>query len=408
MTHVDEDFLRMPAHLALKPADSPEPGKAIEVRLLVQGQGTVAFALERMERFAVSIESDAWSRAAFRWDIEFDRATLFERVNGEWVERSSADGVGLDLEPTCTYWFSFDYHNRALRYGKGEMRLGTMLASHDLDPKPADAPDPYAWLGEATRVSLAAPTHGVVDVWRDPVTVDPPMRVISHDEITMDDVAQGRVTVPGNLTATCQLLYDNVAGAAFRLDTPDFLDFAEAIKRSIEDENGWCYKTLKAKASEFGTYDPLATYLRITLGQNQGESPGIPFVMEIWPSGHYSPIHNHGYSDAVIKVLHGEIAVSLYSMLSLHHEAPFAVDRFRAGEVTWISARLNQVHKLMNEASDPCITIQCYMYAETNLTHWPYFDYLEKSDIAHFDPNSDADFAAFKAIIKKEWEQRPQ
>ena len=404
VTHVDEDFLRMPAHLELKPADSAE---VTEARLLVRGQGTVGLALARMEPFAVTIEADAWSRPAFRWEIGFEDAVLLERVNGQGTERARADGAGVDLESSCRYWFSFDFHNRAVRYGKGEMRLATMLADHWLGPTPDDPPDPYAWLGEAVRVELAAPVGGTVDVWRDPVTVDPPMRVVTHDQITMDDVAHGKLTVPGNLTPACQLLYDNVAGARFVLDTPDFPDFSKAIKASIEDPDGWCYKCLKAKADEFGTHDELATYLRITLGQNQGESPGIPFVMEIWPSGHYSPIHNHGGSDAVIRVLHGEINVSLYAMLSVHHETPFAVETFVKEEVTWISSRLNQVHKLHNLAAEPCITIQCYMYAETNLTHWPYFDYLEKSKIAHFDPNSDADFLEFKQIMKDEYWDKP-
>lgn len=46
----------------------------------------------------------------------------------------------------------------------------------------------------------------------------------------------------------------------------------------------------------------LATYLRITLGQSLGNSPGQPYVVEIWPPGHYSSIHDHGDACAVIKV----------------------------------------------------------------------------------------------------------
>jgi hypothetical protein len=157
------------------------------------------------------------------------------------------------------------------------------------------------------------------------------------------------VTVPASLTPTCQKLYDNVAGARFVLDTPDFPDFSAAIKASIlDEENGWCAQVLKKKADEFGKPDPQMTYLRITLGTNQGESPGIPFVMEIWPSGNYSPVHNHGGSDAVIRVLHGEITVSLYAFLAPEQTVPFATKTFVKEDVTWISPRLNQVHKLHN------------------------------------------------------------
>jgi hypothetical protein len=38
------------------------------------------------------------------------------------------------------------------------------------------------------------------------------------------------------------------------------------------------------------------------LGYNLGDSPGVPYVLEIWPVGHYSPIQDHGDANAAIKV----------------------------------------------------------------------------------------------------------
>lgn len=38
-------------------------------------------------------------------------------------------------------------------------------------------------------------------------------------------------------------------------------------------------------------------------------------MMEIWPSKHKSPIHDHGDAYAVIKVLHGEINASYFTKL---------------------------------------------------------------------------------------------
>jgi predicted metal-dependent enzyme (double-stranded beta helix superfamily) len=413
MTHVDENFLRMPSHLRLDPAgdgdDVPQ-----KIRLMVKGQGTIGFAIERMAPFSVSIGAASWGEPAFRWTIGFKGAVLEERVEGEWwalkaepIARAADPGPALDPEPTCPYWFSFDPANRALIYGKGEMRLGCGLLRYPLSPRPEDAPDPYAWLAQAECVEVSAPIRGNVNVWRDPVTVEPPMRVIPMDAMTLEKVSGGAVTVPANLTPTSQILYGTIAGRDFVLDEGDFPQFSTAIRESIDSEDGWCRKVLEAKASEFGSKDENKTYLRITLGQNQGESPGIPYVMEIWPAGHYSPIHNHGWADAVIRVLHGRINVSLYPMLSPLHEVPFAKEEFAAGDVTWISPQLNQIHMLKNEdPAQPCVTIQCYMYAETNLTHWPYFDYLEKSSVGHFDPNSDADFMDFKQIMKTEWQAR--
>ena len=405
MTYLDP-AARAPAYQSLSVV-APPSGDPSSHKLPIEGQGTIGFAVADKAPFTVTAWGKAPGSPAFQWNVEAHEVTLWLVGREGPVERlATFDKVGLDASPACLYWFSFDCHNRRVRYGKGEMRLGTTLASYQLDPPPEHAPDPFGWIASIEIVQVTAPIAGNVDMWRDPVTIELPMRVVPHDVITMEDIAWGRVTVPASLTPTCQKLYDNVAGPQFLLDTPDFPDFSAAIKASILDPKGWCFQVLKRKADEFGKPDPDKTYLRITLGTNQGESPGIPFVMEIWPSGHYSPIHNHGGADAVIRVLHGEITVNLFAMLSPDHVEPFAVKTFVTGDVTWISARLNQVHKLVNLGAEPCITIQCYLYAEENRTHWPYFDYLEEKGIKHFDPNSDADFLSFKERMKAEWARR--
>jgi hypothetical protein len=414
MTYIDQSA-RAPVRRTI-PSALLKGAEAPETDLIIRGQGTIAFALARPGPFRLTIRGEDPGVPSLRWnvvagDVSLDRSLPLP--DGGWepldlvVNEKHVKPAGIDPSPDCAYWFSFDCHNRTAYYGKGEIRLGTMIASHQF-PKPdkeKKEPDISRWLTDLQHFEISIPTRDI-DIWRDPVTVDPPMRVVRHDAITMDDIAAGKLTVPASLTPVCQKLYDNVAGASFILDTPDFPLFSAAIKASIEDKEGWCYKVLDAKAREFGEYDPLKTYLRITLGANQGESPGIPFVMEIWPGGHYSPIHNHGGANAVIRVLHGEITVSLFPMLSPDHVTPFAVETFVKEEVTWISERLNQVHKLINLTPEPCITIQCYLYDEDNRTHWPYFDYLENGAVGHFDPDSDADFLWFKNKMKEEWAKR--
>jgi predicted metal-dependent enzyme (double-stranded beta helix superfamily) len=413
MTYVDpaaaaRAYQSMPPPLAV--AASPDGGRvgaSVTYRLPVRGQGTIGFVLATSAPFTVTARGQPGA-PVLRWSVDSYGANLaVMSLYGEETMLLAVPGVGLDASLACPYWFSFDCHNRLMRYGKGEMRLGTMLASHLLERPDEGEDDPWAWISGIEDVEIAADASGFVDLWKDPVTIELPMRVVPHDMITMDEMAYGRVTVPGGLTPTCQKLYDNVAGARFLLDTPDFPEFSAAIKASILDKQGWCAKVLEKKANEFGKYDPDMTYLRITLGTNQGESPGIPFVMEIWPSGNYSPIHNHGASDAVIRVLHGEITVSLFAFLAPEQTTPFAVKTFGKGDVTWISPRLNQVHQLHNlDMDEPCITIQCYLYSENNDTHHPYFDYLGDGDIEHFDPNSDADFLAFKRKMQEEWAGR--
>jgi len=150
--------------------------------------------------------------------------------------------------------------------------------------------------------------------------------------------------------------------------------------------------------------------LRITLGKNNGESPGIPYVLEIWPVGHYSPVHNHGGSSAIIRVLNGSVNVKLFPFLCDDKGGvePFAKTDLKVGDITWISPTLNQVHQLKNEGNkDTCMTIQCYMYEVENDAHYDYFDYVDTDGSKkQFEPDSDADFLLFKGIIQREWETR--
>ena len=52
---------------------------------------------------------------------------------------------------------------------------------------------------------------------------------------------------------------------------------------------------------------PKQSYLRMSVGVPSGCSPGIPYVLEIWPSGHFSPVHNHGNAFGIVRILHGSV-----------------------------------------------------------------------------------------------------
>lgn len=206
-------------------------------------------------------------------------------------------------------------------------------------------------------------------------------------------------------------MYDCISGKKFVLNDKDFPDFSDAIEYSIATKGLWCNTTLANKSKEFNKDKPnlLETYLRITLGSNNGESPGIPYVMEIWPPAHYSPIHNHANANAIIRVLHGSIHVKLFAFLCEEKDGinPFAEADFKKDDITWISPTLNQTHQLVNIGKPTCITIQCYMYDETNKSHYDYFDYIDgDGNKQQYEPDSDMDFVEFRELMKKEWSKR--
>ena len=342
--------------------------------------------------------------------VSFADNVVVERIsNSNKYDSQIAKTGGITSKSGAYYWFSLDSQNQRFYAGVGEPRVETACYMYQFD-----AGDK---LWEANKVFLESivylrlsETVTPLRLLKDPITLAVPLFVKSTSELTMDDVA-GTTYLPwSQLSAAGQTMYNCISGDKFVLNTPDFPDFSDAIEYSIRTPELWCNNRLKEKATEFGS-DPLETYLRITLGQNNGESPGIPYVMEIWPVNHYSPIHNHSGASAVIRVLHGSIHVSLYPYLCNDASGvePFGTQDFTKNDVTWISPTLNQIHMLKNLATntETCITIQCYMYEVSDKEHYDYFDYLGTKNVKHqYEPDSDKDYLAFKEKMRAEWNAR--
>jgi hypothetical protein len=307
---------------------------------------------------------------------------------------------GFSTASGAYYWFSVDAQNQMLRAGVGEARIETQIYQYNLKDKP--------FLEELTQIQISE-TMTPLRVLRDPITRSVPLRVRRSHELTMHDIASSKVLPKSHLSTVAETLYDCIGWKSFALNTDDFYDFSKAIEYSIATPGMWCHETLKKKAGEFGKPNPLETYLRITLGENNGESPGIPYVMEIWPSNHYSPVHSHAGAHAVIRVLHGEIHVKLFPFLSNDVVKPFATADFKKDDITWISPTLNQTHQLTNlSQTTTCITIQCYMYEQEDKKHYDYFDYIDEAGtIQQYEPDSDMDFLKFKQRMKEEWAGKP-
>ena len=308
---------------------------------------------------------------------------------------------GLVTAPGAYYWFSIDSQNQTLCAGLGEPRLETLIYKYDF----TENTENKAFLESLRNIVVHKKSLTTLNILRDPITSNVPLLVMDTSELTMDDVANSRYMPVANLPTTSQKLYNCIAGPKFTLNTLDFPDFYNAIEYSLATPGLWCHETIKKKATEFNKDKPneAETYLRITLGQNNGESPGIPYVMEIWPAGHFSPIHSHAGAEAVIRVLEGGINVNMYAFLS-GGVPPFSNADFVKGNVMWISPTLNQTHQLKNTGDKTCVTIQCYMYDSTDNKHYDYFDYLDNAgDIQQYTPDVDMDFIDFKELMLEEW-----
>jgi hypothetical protein len=379
--------------------------KESTIRLIVKGQGVLLFNTDLSGATTFSVYNREHTQGL---QVTFDASGV--QVVREYeaplsvplVDKNNTEG--LINKSGATYWFSIDAQNKMLYAGIGEARVETVTYQYIF-------PDDMASKRflESLSVITLADCIQPIRLLRDPITYSVPLLVKGSEELTMEHIAKATHMPKANLSPVAQKLYECIAGVKFVLDTPDFPEFSKAIEYSIATPGLWCHERLKAKATEFGKSNPKETYLRITLGKNNGESPGVPYVMEIWPVAHYSPIHNHGAADAIIRVLHGKINVSLFPFLSTDAVSPFAVANFDKGDVTWISPTLNQVHQLKNIGKETCITIQCYTYESDDTVHYDFFDYLDPdTGIQQFEPDSDMDFVDFKNTMRYEWERRPQ
>ena len=375
-------------------------------QLLVHGQGVFLFSVHRPVELQILNQSRTTQIDIKLTDTNVKASIV--RTMGHVHDLSDPNNKsGLLYQPGAYYWISLDSQNKQLIVGVGEPRMETHIYFYKFTEKDrVNLED----LNSIQYNKYVTPLR----LLRDPITSSVPMKVCDTAHLTMEDVASGRVMPNANLSVISQKLYNCISGPNFVLDDPSFPEFSQAIERSIRTPGLWCYERLKQKSTEFnpgGKPNPLETYLRITLGQNNGESPGIPYVMEIWPVGHYSPVHSHSSANAVIRVLHGSIHVSLFPFLCATKSGvpPFAVATFDKGDITWISDTLNQTHQLRNLPTnqDTCITIQCYMYDEDDTQHYDYFDYIdENGKKQQYTPDSDMDFLTFKALMKREYLQQ--
>ena len=264
--------------------------------------------------------------------------------------------------------------------------------------------------------------EGTIEFLPHPLVGNLPCTVIDSENITLLGLAKSKCLVSANLPPACKILYEiiskmeldcepQVLGGKKESDWPKDemkLKLSDAMRYSLNTEGCLLYEKLKEKKnrSQFG--NPKETYLRITAGCSVSNSPGIPYVLEIWPSGHYSPIHNHGNASAVIKVMHGTINASVYNkqINTMHADSePLTQFDLEKGQVTWMSKEWFQTHKLWNRSDDYCATIQCYQYEEDDTDHWPFFDYVSsaKSRVEEFLPNTDITFLEMREKVLEEY-----
>ncbi|RBQ72284.1 hypothetical protein FVER14953_07598 [Fusarium verticillioides] len=398
-------------------ADSPKECVTFTIRPEKRKeQPTLKLEITKTDCVLSKKDKDADKFVAYKEKLTFkpgeDRSKAYDLVT---FPKGKASALLDTLTKKATYWISVDRSNARIRYGqslannsmtfmeiqfkKEEVKEGEKEKEKEKD----------FWMDHlvSTEVEQDGSPISSKDIKykRHPVTVDLPPVVIPQSEMTLDILEKMTAMTFANLPQACQKLYHNISGAKITARPEKFKDLPEAIDESCRDENKYCGDILKRK-NIFG--DKLETYLRITVGDNLADSPGIPYVMEIWPPKHKSPIHQHGEASAVIRVLSGKIQVSWFDKVEEGSPSQLIGNPviLEEGQVTWLSKNQYQVHQLENTSDKVCITLQCYQFEKDDNVHDEAFYWKdEEGHRRKFIPNSDSAYGLFVQKVHEEWKK---
>ena len=385
-------------------------------KLTICGQGTIEITQHGSIPFELTLSSSSDPR-------DFDAYSITLSVNENEVKLSTSKGKLYEsAETLCklqlndgnwhTYWISFYGETGNILYGVGEIR--PLFAAFNITLEEGEAKLAatinHLYVKLNNNENMLSELENSKEKFRffigkEPVLYDPPLFVVPQSAFHTKHAIDHTAIPPSQLERPCRDLYDSIIN--FRINDDDFPDLTTVIEKSIKNPNGWCRRKLTEKANRFGKPNFKATYLRLTLGTREGSAPGHTYVVEIWPAGHFSPIHNHSNAYAIIRVLYGEILLKIYPALRLNINQYTPIEQIcHEGRVTWLLPNLNQTHQLkhVDQYGKCCITIQCYRYGRDDRQHYEYFDYLPNGEgpIGHFDPKSDMDFYEFKRQMRKE------
>ncbi|XP_033645874.1 uncharacterized protein LOC117305177 isoform X2 [Asterias rubens] len=398
----------------------------------VNGQGVMVFNTDRKGLpFYVSIESqDGVYWMALHVGIGYAAFLRQGQDDVAPTELKRVEGAEYGVENgKQTYWYSYDRDNLVLKYGKGyRMEETTMMVVDFLEGQ--DNPeevrkDMYPYFNaegqrfvrqydEKSNMTIYSSgiqvTEPLVEFDKQPLICNIPPKVMDSSKVTLFDLDRGEFVFSASLPSACKELYSNIKGCV--LDYSENVEgekvlLTDAIRYSIY--NGILRDKLAEKVGELSD-DKDGTYLRVTLGSSLGKSPGIPYVLEIWPAGHFSPVHNHGNANAVIKVLYGSLDVSIYNKQTGREvPEPISTVPISKNDVVWIDRNWYQTHKLKNNGTEYCATIQCYNYAASDTTYWPYFDFIsDDQTIDEFFPSSDFGFVEMRTQVMAEYTEYVQ
>lgn len=122
--------------------------------LAAKGSGTICFRLERKEAFNLDLIA---TNALLRLTVNEQGVKLYCIYRGRCIllKEESAEGLGLDNDPECVYWVSFEANTRSVLFGKDNPDVRHASFCYNL-PKSDKAPQQY-WMNKIAHYRIETP-----------------------------------------------------------------------------------------------------------------------------------------------------------------------------------------------------------------------------------------------------------
>ena len=370
-----------------------------------------------------------------RFRIDGKGVKIDVHARGDSEEIFTKDGQakgssGLEQGRTASYWISIDRDSLLLKYGKGYLMKETTFKSIDFKDEKnkttrKKVEDTFLSPALPLYLTVFIPEHAkqeeppietqpnlkpmievepVFQFKRLPLAGDLPHFVKDSSATTLFDLDSGRFTLSDDLPTASQELYNIIKNCDLEYPEVSSIKLSDAIRYSIENKGMFLNKLMENKKR---TYDVKGhVYIRVTLGPDMLTAPGIPYVLEIWPKGSKSPIHDHGGACTAMKILFGGIHIGIYNKVmnppSLTDMKPLMEFDGKQGDITWMDENWYQTHKLENNTDDFCAIIQSYRYRSDDNMQWPGFDYIQADDDSSQKivyPGSDTTFKVMRDAV---------
>jgi hypothetical protein len=165
----------------------------------------------------------------------------------------------------------------------------------------------------------------------------------------------------------------------------------EAIRVSLNSPDGALRQILEMKSARDGVKDSKTTYIRVDCFGKRIQSPCL---LEIWPGGHHSSIHEHADSTGLMKGVFGRVDIMLYEGLGTEPKKT-ALFSLTAERCSWMSPEHYQAHKVYCPMDAHDFAATFHIYTDTQSDVFKYREEREPHRIAEFVTESDIAWGQF-------------